>query len=77
MKWKRTGCRTDESGTVIVYSPPCASPLTIEQRRHAGTGFIEFAVVRGPRDLAARQTMQEAKRIAERYIYNRLKEAEA
>ena len=69
MRWERTGCRVDEAGTVIVYAPHCASPLTIEQRRDARTNVTVFAVVRDGTAIAARQTMQEAKRIAERYIY--------
>ena len=69
MRWEKTGCRTDETGTVIVYEPPCASPLTIEQRRDARTGFTTYAVCRRSEALARRQTMAEAKRLAERYLY--------
>ena len=69
MRWERTGCRVDEAGTVIVYAPPCASPLTIEQRRDARTNVTIYAVVRDRTAIAARQTMGEAKRIAERYLY--------
>ena len=54
---------------VIVYSPPCASPLTIEQRKDTRTCVTIYAVVWDGTAIAARQTMQEAKRIAERYLY--------
>lgn len=70
MRWEKTGCRTDETGTVVVYEPPCASPLTIEQRKDAKTGFVAYAVVRRGETLARRQTMAEAKRVAERYLYD-------
>ena len=69
MRWERTGCRVDEAGTVIVYSPPYASPLTIEQRKDTRTNVTVFAVVRDGTAIAARQTLADAKRIAERYIY--------
>jgi len=71
MRWDKTGGRTDELGTVIVYTPPCPSPLTIEQRKDAKTGFVAYAVVRRGVALARRQTMAEAKRLAERYLYER------
>lgn len=70
MRWERTGCRVDAAGTVIVYSPPSASPLTIEQRKDTRTNVTVFAVVRDGTAIAARQTLAEAKRIAERYIYD-------
>ena len=69
MRWERTGCRVDEAGTVIVYSSPYASPLTIEQRKDTRTNVTVFAVVRDGTAIAARQTLADAKRIAERYIY--------
>lgn len=69
MRWERTGCRVDEAGTTIVYSHPYTSPLTIEQRKDTRTNVTVFAVVRDGTAIAARQTMQEAKRIAERYLY--------
>lgn len=69
MRWERTGCRTDETGMVIVYEPPCASPLRIEQRKDARTGFVAYCVLRRSAEIAEKQTMADAKRVAERYLY--------
>ena len=70
MRWERTGCRTEELGTVIVYEPPCASPLRIEQRKDARTGFVTYCVLRESAEIAEKQTMADAKRVAERYLYD-------
>lgn len=83
MKWERTGCRVDEAGTTITYEPPTTlswtSPVRIESRKrhipHAnGSGTWDhttYVVLRGDETLAKKERLQDAKRVAERYVMDR------
>ena len=78
MRWERTGCSTTDEGTTITYELP-RCPLRIESRKrhipHAdrsGTwDYTTFFVMRGNEEIAERQTLADAKRIAERYVMDR------
>lgn len=68
-RWSIVGRRYDDVMEVVEYEPPYRSPLTIEKQTNRLTGFVAFVVLRDGEKLAARQTMGECKRLAERYMY--------
>lgn len=70
MKWNIIGRRYEDKMEGVLYEPPCPSPLTIEKQTNRETGFVAFVVFRGGVEIDAKQTMGEAKRVAERYIYD-------
>lgn len=78
MMWEKTGKRIGQEGTTITYEL-ARCPMRIESRKrhipHAnGSGtwdHTSFFVLRGDEVIAEKQTLEEAKKLAERYVINR------
>lgn len=78
MTWKKTGKRIGPDGTTISYELP-GCPMRIESRKrhipHANRSgtweHTSYFVLRGEEVIAEKQTLADAKILAERYMMDR------